>query len=341
VTSRRVLITGANGFVGRHLIAHLLARANEDYSVTAAVRPEELEHLCIQSPWAGWTGCADSRINVVPFELCNAAQVGAAVRAAEPDWIVHLAARSSGAAADREAVMAVNVDGTRNVLEAASDIRPYPRTLIISTGYVYGSTDPARPAREDDPIGPLWRFGPYADSKIEMESVARAYRAFAIIARPFAHTGPGQPPAFAVPAFARQLARIEAGLQPPVLRVGNLAAKRDMLDARDVVRAYERILHLGEPGDTYNVARGAPAAVGDVLDELRSLCHVETEVQVDPERLRPADIACSSGDPLKLWTATGWSPRIAPGETLRDTLDYWRAVEAPGTEQECAGPSSR
>ncbi len=328
MAARRVFITGANGFVGRHLIAHLLELYGSGIEVSAAVRPEEADDPGILPSAAGWSGRPEANISLVPFDVSNAAQVSGAIEHARPDWIVHLAARASGADNDRDAIMAVNVEGARNVLEAAGNLSPFPRTLVVSTGYVYGNTNPTRPAREEDPVGPLWRLGPYTDSKIEMESVARNYRAFAVIARPFSHTGPGQAPIFAVPAFARQLARIEAGIDPPILKVGNLTAKRDLLDVRDVVRAYVGILNEGRPGEVYNVALGAPIEIREVLDRLRVLCSAATEIEIDPARLRPADISCSSGDPLRLWTTTNWNPRIPLDSTLTDTLDYWRAAVA-------------
>ena len=218
----------------------------------------------------------------------------------------------------------VNVVGTRNLLEAASTLSPFPRVLVISTGYVYGDTDPERPAREEDPIGPLWRYGPYTDSKIEMESVVRSYRGFVLTARAFAHTGPGQAPNFAIPSFARQLAKIERGLEKPVIRVGNLEARRDLLDVRDVVRAYDLILAQGEAGEFYNVSSGASYVMREILDRLRRLCRVETTVEIDPDRLRPADLRCSIGDPLRLWALTNWRPTYSLDTTLQDTLDYWR-----------------
>lgn len=323
---RRIFITGANGFVGRHLIAHLLASFGPQVSIVAAVRPEEFGDLPVLPPAAGWTGTPEPNLQVVPFDLLDAAGVKSAVAEARPDWIVHLAARSSGADPDRAAITAVNVGGTRNLLEGAAELSPFPRTLVVSSGYVYGSTED-RPAREEDPIGPLWRFGPYTDSKIEMEGVARSYSAFAIIVRPFAHTGPGQSAEFAIPSFARQLARIERGVDAPVLRVGNLSARRDLLDVRDVVRAYECLLRTANPGEVFNVARGAAASMSEMLDKLRAQCRVPVEVEVDREKMRPSEIGTSSGDPLRLWMATNWTPKIPLETTLRDTLDFWRSRE--------------
>jgi GDP-4-dehydro-6-deoxy-D-mannose reductase len=326
VEPKRILITGANGFVGRHLIDHLLRGHESSLAILAAVRPEEANDPGLVPPAAGWTGGPLPQVTIVPLDLLDAAGTTETVRRARPDVIVHLAARASGADTDREAINAVNVEGTRAVLEGAALCSPFSRAVVVSTGYVYGNTDCSRPAREDDPIGPLWRFGPYTDSKIDMESVARNYRAFTVIARPFSHTGPGQLPAFAVPAFARQLARIERGLDPPILRVGNLSSYRDILDVRDVVRAYALLADVGEAGRVYNVATGAPVMIGDVLDRLRSQCRARTTIETDPARMRAADIECSSGDPLRTWTETNWSPRFPLNTTLTDTLDYWRGL---------------
>ena len=322
---RRILITGASGFVGRHLIDHLLATCGESVSIAAGVRSEDMPNLITAGSNAGWDGGTGSNLTIVPFDTLFADQVEAQVRRFRPTHVVHLAARSSGADSDREAIRNVNVDGTRNVLEAAALITPFPSVLVISTGYVYGSTEPGRAAREEDPIGPLWRYGPYTDSKIEMESVARNYRAFAIIVRPFSHTGPGQPPQFAVPGFARQIARIERGLDEPVITVGNLNTSRDVLDVRDIVRAYTALLSGGKAGEVYNVATGQPVAISDILGRMRSMSRAATEVVVDVNRFRPSEIDCSSGDPLRLWTETNWSPRIPLDTTLSDTLDYWRS----------------
>ncbi|HLK59636.1 MAG TPA: sigma-70 family RNA polymerase sigma factor [Chthonomonadaceae bacterium] len=267
---------------------------------------------------------AKGRVEEVKLDIEDTRMTAELVEFIRPHQIYHLAARASGADTDRNAVFAVNVEGTRHLLDAAANLNPFPRVLLAGTGYVYGNTDPARPAREEDPVGPLWRFGAYTDSKIEMESVAKGYRALAIIARAFSHTGPGQMPTYALPAFARQIARIERGLEPPAIRVGNLEAQRDLLDVRDVVRAYSALMQQGTPGEVYNVATGQPHRMRDTLDMLRALSSTPTEVEVDPERLRPADIACSTGDTLKMWGTTGWKPRIPLETTLRDTLDYWR-----------------
>jgi GDP-4-dehydro-6-deoxy-D-mannose reductase len=161
-----------------------------------------------------------------------------------------------------------------------------------------------------------------------MESVARNYRAFALIARPFPHTGPGQAATFAVPSFARQLARIERGLAPPVISVGNLSSSRDLLDVRDVVRAYAGLLESGRAGGTYNVATGHPLLMSEVLDRLRAQCRVATTVEQDPSRFRAAEISRCSGDSFLLRSEVHWSAQIPLDITLRDTLQYWRGQQS-------------
>ncbi len=342
----RILVTGANGFVGRHLISELIAdhreklkesKNNESGTVSsiqifAAVHTEPVGAAFLEkapSTVVGWMGDnPDDPVQQIELDLDSQKSIVHVLNAAKPHHIYHLAGRASAADTDREKMVLTNSEGVRQLLDAASEIQPFPRTLLISSGYVYGDISPERPAREEDPVGPLWRHGAYVDSKIEMENIARGYRAFAFTARAFAHTGPGQRPAFAIPSFANQLAKIEAGLLPPTLNVGNLEAKRDILDVRDVVRAYRLLMKHAETGNVYNVANGNPVSIQSALDILREACKVKTEVQIDPSRLRAADIQCSSGDTLQTWALTGWTPRFTLVETLSDTLDYWRIQTA-------------
>lgn len=317
---RRILITGANGFVGRHLIASLLRADNP-----RAVQIFAATHALAENS-ARFEG--EERIEQTPLDIGDAAATQALLSEIRPAQIYHLAARASGADTDRDAVFAVNVEGTRHLLEAARSLTAPARVLLISTGYVYGNTAAERPARESDlPVSP-GTFGAYTDSKIAMEALAAEYGELSIVARAFSHTGPGQAPTFAVPAFARQLARIERGEQAAELLVGNLEAQRDLLDVRDVVTAYRLLMEHGLPGETYNVANGRPQAMRELLDRLRALCTVPTEVKTDPARLRPADIACSTGNADRLREATGWQPHYSLAATLRDTLDYWRSEDA-------------
>jgi GDP-4-dehydro-6-deoxy-D-mannose reductase len=320
----RLLITGANGFVGRHLILHLLGPSvSKPPRIKSAVLPGEMESA------ATWTSATVPHENQGQIGWCAAdiTTPGAAellLREFEPDAIVHLAARASGADSDRDAVFKVNVEGSRTLLEAAARRPMAPRTLLISTGYAYGPTSVERPAVETDPLATPGIYGAYTDSKIAMERLAGEFSNTTIIVRSFSHTGPGQTPAFAVPSFARQLARIENGIDPPTIMVGNLEALRDMLDVRDVVRAYWLILQQGAAGEVYNVASGHPYRMRNLLEYMIEQISLPVEVVEDPARLRPADIACSTGDSAKLTGLTCWQPAIPIERTLKDTLDFWR-----------------
>lgn len=239
---------------------------------------------------------------------------------APPDHVYHLAALSSGAASDREAVFGVNVQGTRHLMAAIAKEAPLARCLFASSGYVYGPCDAERPAQEEDPLRPL---GVYAESKREAENYAR--EAGALVARAFNHTGPGQSEAFVVSAFAKQIARIEQDRQKARIEVGNLEAQRDFLDVRDVVRAYQVILSVGKQAESYNVCRGKAYSLRSVLSDLLALSSSPIAVSRDPERMRPNDLPFSVGDPAKLVACTGWEPRIPFSQTLQATLEWWRA----------------
>lgn len=304
----RVLITGAGGFVGTHLIRYLRG-VEPGVEITGTVQPHKA------------TG--DGPVRYVPCDIAadGGACLRALVRDCRPDRIYHLAGAASGAAKDRGPVFRVNVDGTRFVLEAARGLVAPRHILVASTGYVYGPCDPARPAREDDPLPAPETLSVYAASKRVMEDLVRE-DAGAVLARAFNHTGPGQTVAFAVAAFAAQVAAIEKGEQDS-LHVGNLEARRDFLDVRDVARAYHGLIERGEPGQAYNVCSGRMWRMQDVLDGLRALAGVPVPVVVDADRMRPSDLPVSVGDPTRLQDLTGWRPQIPFDRTLADTLDWW------------------
>ncbi len=305
----RIFITGATGFVGQHLIRHLRDTRPDCQIVGTTLRadsppPTEPHLRLVQCDLTG-NGGEDIR---------------RAVAAAAPDHVYHLAGVASGAAADPAAVHAGNVDATRFLLAALAAEAPLARCLFTSTGYVYGPCDPQRPARETDPLHPV---GLYAQSKRDAERYAEA--AGAVIVRAFNHTGPGQTEAFAVPAFARQIAEIERGQRPSQMEVGNLDAERDFLDVRDVVRAYAALLNAPTAG-VYNVCRGQAVSLQSVLNDLLALSATSITVALDPARMRPGDLPVCVGDPAKLFAETGWQPEIPWAQTLEDTLNAWRAV---------------
>ncbi len=306
----RVLITGASGFVGTYLIRHLLETEPET-EVIGTVHPD----LPFDAP-------TDGRVQFVPCDIVAAADIRTLVASCRPERLYHLAGAASGASVDRDSVFQVNVDGTRNVVLAARGVLPPNRVLFAGTGYVYGPCDPDRPAREADPIPPPGHYGIYAASKQAAEEVIRDCGG-AVIARAFNHTGPGQTVAFAIPAFASQIAEIERGRKSEI-QVGNLESERDFLDVRDVVRAYRLLLEHGTAGEVYNICSGVTRRMSDVLDDLRALARVPIPITVDPDRMRPSDIPVSVGDNGKLAALTGWQPTVPFAQTLQETLDWWR-----------------
>ena len=307
----RVLVTGAGGFVGPHLVAALTARG-------ASVRGAGLG-----SPPAG------VRLEMwQEADFADMAQAGAAVAAAKVDAIVHLAGQSSAARSFEapEETFRANVSGTWTLLEAVRTHTPGTRVLVVGTSEVYGPMPPGTPATEENAFAPV---SPYALSKAAAEEVARAYAAAhgldVVRARPFSHTGPGQSDRFVVPSFARQLAAIEAGRAEPVLRVGNLDVTRDISDVRDIVTGYAALLERGVAGEVYNLCRGEGIHLRQLLSELVAMARVQVKVEVDPARLRPADMPWLVGDASRIRQATGWRTERPLGATLGDVFADQRA----------------
>ncbi len=311
----RALITGAEGFVGGHLRAYLLAHTDWELLGTcrADLTPPEAQ---------------SSRMRWARIDLRDPRQVGELVESFTPDVIFHLAAQSfvPTSFADPWETLENNIRAQLNVLEAVRRL-PHPaRVVVIGSNEEYG-----RPAPEELPLteeSPLRPANPYAVSKIAQDFMGLqyhlAYGLEVVRLRPFNHTGPGQSPRFVVPAFASQIARIEAGLQEPVVRVGNLDVSRDFTDVRDIVRAYHIAALRGEPGEVYNLASGEPRSIRGLLETLLSFSQVEIRVEIDPARFRPVDVPVVYGSAEKFRRRTGWQPEIPFEQTLRDVLVYWR-----------------
>ncbi len=299
----RALVTGASGFVGRHLTERLQISG---YEVVAAGGPDDESALAI--------------------DLLDPHTLRAAFDLARPDVVFHLAAQASvsqSIAAPHE-TYAVNVIGTANVLSAMrdwqNDANARARLLFTSSAEVYGIQPPeAMPLRESTLPSPA---NPYAASKAAAEAIVLAQRRCfgvdAIVTRAFNHIGPGQDERFAAANFAAQLAAIAKGGEP-VLRVGNLESRRDFLDVRDVVSAYVALAEHGEGGEIYNVCSGAAVPMREVLRMLIEIAHVPVRVEQDPQRTRAADVPVLYGDATKLREKTGWAPQYSLRETLRDT----------------------
>jgi GDP-4-dehydro-6-deoxy-D-mannose reductase len=291
----RVLVTGAAGFVGGHLLPRLEAE--------------------------GWTVSASDR----EMDVSDPDAVETRVRDVAPDAIIHLAAVSSVATSwqQPELTYQVNYLGTRTVLEAALRWAPAARVILVSTADLYGSTQPgAAPFDETSDLRP---HSPYARCKAAADLLGGVYAARGldvIRVRPFNHTGPGQTDTFVLPSFARQVASIEAGRSEPTMRVGNLDSVRDFLDIGDVIDAYIHLLDPKVTSGTYNVASGSGIRVGDALRTLCSLAGVEPRIEIASEFFRPTDFAV--GNAARLQIASGWQPRVPFDRTLERLLDYWR-----------------
>ena len=307
-----VLVTGAAGFAGSHLLDVLLAR---DCRVVGLRRPGI--GADVQARYR--------RVEWLEIELLDRDVVRHALADIAPDVIYHLAGaphagQSWGASSD---TLAINGLATHQVLEGIRVARLPTRVVISSSAYVYRPADHA--LGEDDPLEPA---NPYAISKIAAELAARRATIHdgipVVIARSFNHLGPRQDASFFGSAVARQIAQIEAGQLNPVIRVGNLDARRDFTDVRDTVRAYVALAERGEPGRVYNVCSGRPRGVGELLNGLIALSRVPVTVQADPERLRPNDTPLLLGDSSRIAREIGWTPQIAFEQTLQDLLDYWR-----------------
>lgn len=308
------LVTGATGFAGSHLIDHLL----------------EIEPAI--AAWSHHGGRADrpdhraprdaARVAWTAVDLLDRPSVARALAALRPSALYHCAgsAHVGDAWAAPEQALRVNVLGTHHLLEGMHAARLECPVLVTGSALVYKAS--TQPLNEDHPLGPR---DPYGVSKLAQEMRAfRANRAPVFVVRPFNHAGPRQSATFVTSSFAQQIAEIEAGAREPVLRVGNLDARRDITDVRDTVRAYRLVLERGRPGRPYNVCSGHAYRVRELLDALVTLSRSRIDVAVDPARLRPSDNPVIAGDPARIRQETGWAPDIPIDTTLRDLLDYWR-----------------
>jgi len=305
-----VLVTGAAGFAGGHLLEHLAGRG----AVTAWARSEPPADLARLASWQA-------------IDLLDRDRVRHEVRALRPAAVYHCAGAPHVGASWRDTAqpLASNVLTTHYLLDALRRAAAPCRVLITGSAMVYAPS--TSPLREDDRVAPA---SPYALSKLAQEQLG--LRGLTedgldvILTRPFNHTGPRQKPTFAAPGMARQIALIERGAIEPLMQVGNLDAERELTDVRDTVRAYALLMERGAPGTVYNVASGTGHAIRAILDALVARSRVPVEIRVDPARLRPQDTPVLVGDATRLRHATGWAPAISFDRMLDDLLDYWRAA---------------
>jgi GDP-4-dehydro-6-deoxy-D-mannose reductase len=313
----RWLITGADGFVAGHLVPHLLAHAETSAIWGFAYHAASTPALP-----------SDDRVRVVTGDVTDRRQVTDIVARSAPDAILHLAAQTSVARSweDPETTYRTNLIGQLNVLEAARAMNPPPIVVVASSSEVYGvGPDDGRAMDEATPFAPR---SPYAVTKAAQDLQAFQYHAAlglpTVRLRLFNHTGPGRPATFVASGFAAQIAAVEHGLRPPVLRVGDTSIRRDFCDVRDVVRAWHLAATIGPPGSVYNICSGRPVAIRTILDHLLARTDREIRIAIDPGLTRPGEITAAVGDPSAAERDLGWRPEIPLETTLDDLLSWWR-----------------
>jgi GDP-4-dehydro-6-deoxy-D-mannose reductase len=303
-----ILVTGASGFAGSHLLDQL---SDAGEAVVAWHRPGGLPPAA--RPGVTWE----------PMELLDRARVRDGILRLQPRLVYHCAgaAHVGMSWTTTEPTFAVNVRGTHYLVEALRESGATTRLIIPSSAQVYAASD--EPLREDDPVRPS---SPYGLSKLaqEMVGLIAPEPLQPVVARAFNHFGPRQAPSFAASDFARRIADIEAGRWGPEIMVGNLDARRDLTDVRDVVRAYRLMAERAAPGSVYNVCSGRPVAIGDLLDLLLGRSKVAIRVTVDRARYRPRDQATVVGNAERIRNDLGWTPTIPIEQTIDDLLAYWR-----------------
>jgi GDP-4-dehydro-6-deoxy-D-mannose reductase len=305
-----ILVTGAAGFAGSHLVDALAADGAR--LVGWRHRDAHSRHPSRVQVWR-------------TVDVLDPHQVNEAVAEDRPDVVYHLAGDAqAGAGWDHVgATLAVNLRGTHHVLRAVARFVPNARVLVTGSALVYKTQD--APLDEDSPIAPA---GAYGVSKLAQETVALRAAAHdglrVVVTRSFNHIGPRQSPNFIAASVARQIALIEAGRSEPALRVGNLSAERDLMDVRDTVRAYAALVERGTAGRVYNVCLGEPIRMKDLVERLVARARVPIEIVIDPSRFRPVDVPRVVGNNGRLRRDTRWTPSIPIDRGLDDLLEYWR-----------------
>lgn len=317
---KKILITGMTGFAGQYLAALLLK--DLDVEIHGTYHSEE-----------GRARISDLAEKVIlhQADLTVKEEVEKVINDSAPMEVYHLAAQTSPSESmkDPAATLMTNTLSELYLFEALkSQNNPSTRVLAVASAEVYGAVSPEDlPIDENTPLRPV---SPYAVSKITQDYLALQYflshRMQIIRARPFNHIGPRQQSKFVLPMFAKQVAEIDKGLKDPVMKVGNLKARKDFTDVRDIVRAYALLMEKGEAGEVYNIGSGKSVAIQEMLDMLLSLTDKKITVEIDQDLYRPLDTPDVICDYTKLKELTGWEPEIKLETTLRDTLEYFKKV---------------
>lgn len=313
---KRVLITGAAGFVGSHLAEYLLEKGYEIYGFDRRrASREHIRHI-------------ENKMKLIEGDLSDAYSIAKAIKESEPDYIFHLAAQSFVLASWHapQETMTTNVIGTVNLLEAVRGSRTDARIQIAGSSEEYGKVyENEVPIKETNPFRPL---SPYGVSKVASDLLGlqyhESYGLKVVVTRAFNHEGPRRGEQFVTSNFAKQIVEVEKEMREPVIYVGNLNAKRDYTDVRDVVVAYELALQKCDFGEQYNICSGKAWSIKQVLDVLLSLSKVSVSIKQDPSRMRPSDVPILLGDYTKFKEKTGWTPKIPFEKTLEATINYWR-----------------
>jgi len=313
----KALVTGISGFVGSHMAEFLLRQGAEVVgTIRNRSRMDHIAHLT-----------KDVRLS--ECELRDPFSVETLIGREKPDLIFHLAAQSFVPTSWNSPIDTIhnNVAGQVNLFEAVRRFGLGTKIQIACSSEEYGQVEPEEtPIKETNPLRPL---SPYAISKVAQDYLGyqyyRSYGLHVVRTITFNHTGPRRGENFVTSNFAKQIVDIEKGRKEPVLHVGNLEAKRDFTDVRDVVRGYWLALEKGRPGENYNIASGTCYTIADMLQTLLGFSDVKIEIRTDPERLRPSDVEILLGDYGKFREATGWQPEIPFERTMEDLLNYWRS----------------